>query len=142
MKYLKLAGNDISEIAQCPENFPAELVAVAYERLKAIKSELTDYIITIEQNIISRMEEDGATKLMYMDNDKANVITLKPGAISCKAKNADEVYQQAGFQPLEIGSYEFKPSWTKAKEARKIGGEKQKIIDALFTEGRKTLNIG
>jgi len=141
MKYLEIAGSDISEIARYPEKFPPELVAVALTRIKKIKSEMTDYITLLEHNIINRMTEDGATKLTYRDNDRDGLITLKSGKIECKARNADEVYKSAGFEPLEIGTYEFKPSWTKAKEARKFGGAKQNIIDAMFQEGRKSLAI-
>jgi len=35
----------------------------------------------------------------------------------------------------------YKPSWSKAKEARKLGGKKQKVIDEIFAEGKKTIKI-
>jgi hypothetical protein len=56
-------------------------------------------------------------------------------------KGGESKYAAAGFSPDEIGGYVFKPSWSKAKEARKLGGDKQLVIDEIFTEGKPSLTI-
>ena len=125
-----------------PGNYPEEVVGAAIEFMQSASREINEKKRILEQNLVSRMEKDEATKMVILDyQGNERVVTLMSGKVDCKAKNADEVYREKGFDPLEIGEFVYKPSWSKAKQARKIGGEKKKVIDNLFKAGNKYLKF-
>jgi hypothetical protein len=79
---------------------------------------------------------------MFMDMEgNTRTATLSKGKIDCKEKQIADIYKAAGFIELEIGEWVFKPSWSKAKEARKFGGTKAEIIDKYFVEGAPSVKI-
>ena len=138
---LKIAGVGIQDIIQKPNDFPEEVVAVSLDAIRRIRSKLYEPQVLLENNLITRMEKDNSTKLLLKDGDNERVGTLKSGKMECKEKDVDITYKDAGFDPLEIGKYIFKPEWSKAKEARKYGGSKKEIIEKVFKEGKKSIEI-
>lgn len=144
MKEIQLTIADISieDIVKHPDNYPDELIGVSIDALKRIKKDIYEAMLILENHLVNKMTEDEATKMMFKDIDgNPQIITIKAGKTECKEKNADLIYKKAGFDPLEIGTFKFKPSWSKAKEARKFGGYKKEIIDQLFVEGKRGLNF-
>lgn len=142
MNELQISGIDLKAIKENPSNYPEEVVAAALTLCKKYMADLYETKVRLEGNIINRMTEDGATKLIYKDvsgDDKT--ITLSAPKMECKEKQADIAYKAAGFDPIEIGSFEFKPSWTKAKQAEKFGGAKKEIINKLFQAGKRGITI-
>jgi len=133
---------DITQIMEQPENFQIEAVATAIDFLTDLERNFRDKNWKLKTYLINQMKLESATKLMIKDvHGIEKIVTLKTGYKKCEDKHADQRYGQAGFDILEIGDYIFKPSWSKAKEARKFGGDKQRIIDNLFQEGNPTLEI-
>ena len=131
----------IQDIIDSPEKYDEETKAAGLLTIKLFLSRLYESKKIIEGRLIESMDADGATKLKFLLDGEEHIATLTAGKIDCKNKTADKVYKSAGFEPLEIGSYKYEPSWTKAKNARKLGGDKQRIIDQLFTAGEKILKI-
>ena len=141
LSLIKIPG-DLLDIAQHPDNYPEEAVCMCLDTLKNIRSKLYEKVVIVEQNLINRMIADGSTKIGFKDvSGETKIGTLKSGTVSCTKKDIDLEYKRYGFQPLEIGEYIFKPSWSKAKEARKYGGLKKEIIDKYFIEGKKGVTI-
>lgn len=139
---IKIDDNvDIHDIVARPDAYPEEILGAAFDTLKKMNSELYSMQKTIELNLITRMHRDQATKMVFKSGDKTKCATLLKGKMECKIKTADFIYKQAGFDPLSIGEYEFKPKWSLAKEMRKLGGKQQKIIDEIFIEGNPTLKV-
>lgn len=136
-------GINIFEIAKSPAQYPEELKSAALDIVKNnMLKILRDCKTRLELSIINGMTKDEATKLKFIGIDKEEkTLTLQTGKIDCKEKTIDKIYENNGFDPLEIGEYVFKPSWTKAKEARKLGGKKKELIDKYFAEGEKRLTI-
>ena len=131
-----------SDIVKHPENYSDEMVAAATLNIKEIINQAYEAKKRLENHIIKRMDEDDATKLYFNDSTGRELVaTLRSGSVECKEKNIDQIFEQIGFQPIEIGDYVFKPSWTKAKEAAKVGGEKKILIEKYFKSGEKKLVI-
>ena len=133
-KDLELIGikDELLDILTNPDCYPEEAVAMCLTTLKSIRSQIYEKIVRLENNLLNRMEEEGATKLYFVDMaGQQKTATLKHGQMKCE-KNVDVEYRANGFDPSEIGEYVFKPIWSKAKEARKVGGLKKKIIDSFF----------
>ena len=123
-------------------NTPDEVCAAAVTVLDDMARQIREAKALIAGRLTAHMESENATKLKFRGpNGDDLVVTLKPGPTKCEAKNADEIYKQHGFDPLEIGTFEFHPLWSKAKEARKLGGEKQLVIDELFKSGKPSIEI-
>lgn len=142
MDEIQIAGIKIRDILQHPGDYPEEIVVVALQQTKDVLSNLSECKKRLEGNLIARMEEDDATNIVFKDingNDRRAV--LKSGKVDCSVKDADIKYSEKGFDPKEIGEWIFKPSWTKAKEAKKLGGLKKAIIEKLFKEGPKGVTI-
>lgn len=129
-------------ICERPTDYPEELLGAALSVVSDMQAQLREARVHVEGVLIERMQKENATKLAFRGMDGRDYkATVKSGAVTCKDKDAAERYADAGFQPEEIGEYIFKPSWTKAKEARKFGGDKQLIIDELFKQGAASLEI-
>lgn len=135
-------GATLQDVAMNPNAYPAEIRGAYLDVIKAMKSQLREVEQIIEAHLLSEMVHDNATKMVFKSIDGRDMVaTRKKGSVQCKEKDADERYKSEGFDPLEIGNYEFKASWTKAKEARKLGGDKQLIIDELFKEQKESIVI-
>jgi len=136
-----LSGINLHDIVNNKE-ISDEIIIAAIDRLNDYSKQLRDAKTLLQGRIIERMKYDNATKLPFISSDGLEKIaTLSSGKIECNNKNADKLYAEKGFNTLEIGDYIFRPSWSKAKEARKVGGENQKIIDDLFKSGEPHLKI-
>ena len=130
------------DVIMNPAEYPDEVLAVAIDGMKDVSRQLYEARVRVENTLIDRMKRENATKLDFLGKGGQRFrLTLKSGSMTCTDKTADEIYRGAGFDPLEIGEYVFKPSWSKAKEARKFGGDKQIIIDDLFKAGNPSLDI-
>jgi len=139
---LKLDGFSINEIIGNIDDYPDESVLAAFDFIKKIDSELREKKLYLSKVLIDRMEADQSTKTQFIDvNGEKKMATLKKGVMRCDHKEADMKYKEAGFDPLEIGEYIFKPIWSKAKNAIKFGGEKKKILEKLFEETSKSIEI-
>ena len=135
-------GQTLKDVMMNPEKYPVEIQAAYYDAIKAAKAQLREAEQILEEHILKVMADDNATKLIFKGVDGRELVaTKKKGAVKCEAKDADKIMKQHGFQEGMIGSYEFKTSWSKAKEARKLGGDIQVIIDDLFKEGKETITI-
>ena len=135
-------GMDLAEVVKNPALFPEETVAAALDFIKRVAGQWYENKMRLENYLINEMEKENASKIIFVTTDgNEAVATLKAGTTKCDVRAADDIYKEQGFDPLEIGEYVFKPSWTKAKEARKFGGEKQLVIDELFKPGRASLTI-
>ena len=129
-------------IAQNAHNLPEEIIAAALEYGKTKASQLRDLNQLMEIRLSEKMKAENATKLVFKNTAGQEMIaTLKTGSVKCDSKDPDIIYQEQGFDPLEIGEYVFKPSWSKAKEHRKLGGQKQIVIDNLFKPGKDTITF-
>ena len=130
---------DLEFIAKNVRNLPEEVVCAALEYGKTKASQLREINTLLEGVMIEKMKAD---KMIFKNTSGQEMIaTLKTGSVKCDAKDPDITYQEQGFDPLEIGEYVFKPSWMKAKEARKLGGQKQIVIDNLFKPGKDTITF-
>ena len=133
---------DLEFIAKNVRNLPEEVVCAALEYGKTKASQIREINTLLEGVIIEKMKADNATKMVFKNTAGQEMIaTLKTGSVKCDAKDPDITYQEQGFDPLEIGEYVFKPSWSRAKEARKLGGNKQIAIDNLFKPGKDTITF-
>jgi hypothetical protein len=138
---VKLSQETLKDIAERPGEYPIEMVGAALDVIRDMSSQLFEAKKRLEGHIIADMQAENATKMQIIGQDgERKVITLKKGKVDME-RGAESKYAVAGFPLDEIGEYVFKPSWTKAKEARKLGGEKQLIIDEIFTEGKPSLTI-
>ena len=139
---ISIGPAELRAICENPSTYPEELLGAALNVVKDMQAQLREAKIHVEGVLLEKMQKENASKLPFIGVDGKNYMaTVKSGAVECKDKTADMAYQNAGFDPREIGEYIFKPSWTKAKEARKLGGEKQLLIDELFRAGAPSLDI-
>lgn len=128
---------DIMDIVEHADTLPEEVVAAALQYGRDMAASLREINMRLEGNLITRMKAENATKQIFKNaHGEEMVATLRKGSVKCDTKDADIQYKKFGFDPLEIGEYVFKPSWTKAKEAKKFGGEKSLVIDELFKESK------
>lgn len=132
--------NDVADIIERPDNYPVEQVAAVYEAITGIASQIREAQARLKGRIIKNMKEDNATKLFFKSGERELVATLSAGSKK-SVKDADVEFEKAGFSPLEIGSYEFKPSWSKAKSVMKVGGPKRELIEKIFIDGEPTIVI-
>lgn len=140
---IEIGGITLRDVAMSPEKYPDEILAAYIDVSKSMTAQIREAQQIMEANLLKRMDDENATKLVFKNLDGAEMMaTRKKGSVKCEAKNADEIMKANGFDPLAIGEYKFSPSWTKAKEARKLGGEMQVVIDDLFKEGRESIMIG
>lgn len=137
-----IKGQTLQDVIMRPENYPVEIVAAYMDAVLAVSAQIRQARMILEAHLLNKMADDNATKLIFKSITGLEMIaTKKSGPIKCETKNADEVIKAAGFDPLTIGNYKFDPSWTKAKEIRKLGGDIQKIIDELFIKKNDTISI-
>lgn len=135
-------GQTLADVMMNPDNYPDEILAAYVDVTIAMSAQIREARTIIEANLLKRMNDDNATKMMFKGIDGRDLVaTRKKGAVKCEAKDADEQVKAHGFDPLMIGDYKFSPSWSKAKEARKLGGDMQIIIDDMFKEGRESITI-
>ena len=133
---------NLQELMNNFEKLPIELKAVTLESITRISSQLREYKLKAEALLVAEMEAQGATKAPFIDyTGNERMATLRAGSVSCTEKEIDTLYEKSGFQPIEIGEYVFKPSWSKAKEARKFGGAKKDLIDKYFKPGKSYIKI-
>lgn len=139
---ITLIPKDINDIIENPSNYPIEAVGAAIDVIKRLSKKVWEKEREMTAYIIGKMQEDNSTKLPIKGVDGVDkMITLVEATPKCEIKHAALQYCDAGFDVNEIGEYVFKPSWTRAKSARKFGGEKQAIIDRLFTRGNPVIKI-
>jgi hypothetical protein len=132
---------EIADVIENPRGYPEEMVAATLDMIINLSRVLRESKVRLEGHLISMMKSENATKLKIIAFDKAErMVTLKAGQVKAD-KDADNIYKNNGFDPLEIGEYVFKPSWSKAKEARKLGGPKQTIIDEIFKQDDPSIEI-
>jgi hypothetical protein len=142
LQKIKVGGIDVKKIAKNHSEYPEEVVAAAIEATKQIANQAYEIKKTLEFYLAKRLTDSNATKLPFINIDGVEmVVTLKSGKWDCKAKDVDEIYKKNGFDPIEIGKYVFKPSWTQAKEVRKLGGKKQELIDNFFKQDEPKIDI-
>lgn len=135
-------GQTLQDVSMNPDKYPVEIVAAYIDAVNMVNQQLREAKIQLEANLLKRMDDDNATKMIFKSIDGRELVaTRKKGAVKCDAKDADEIVKAHGFDPLTIGKYEFKPSWSKANEAWKLGGDLQVLIDDLFKEGRESITI-
>lgn len=129
-------------ICENPREYPEELLGAAILVVKDMDAQLREARALVEGVLLEKMRGENASKLQFrgLDGNEYRV-TVKSGPMECKDKNAADKFMAAGFPAEEIGEFVFKPSWSKAKEARKFGGEKQLIIDELFKAGAPSIDI-
>lgn len=136
-----LPSISLDSIMADPET-PDEVVIAAVDVLSEMSRQIYEAKTVLQGRILAKMKMDNATKMSFVGRDGSQKIaTLKSGTMECKRDDADEFYKQQGFDPSEIGTYKYVPSWSKAKEARKVGGIKQLAIDELFKPGNTSLKI-
>ena len=145
MNDIVLVGREnLMEIIEHIDDYPIEVKAVALDVLREMSSQIKDKQNYVETKIIIEMQKDNATKEVFKGNDGVNkTLTLKSGFMRPELK-PDEVvsmWTKAGFDVNDIGTFEFKPSWSKAKNQRKFGGDKQLVIDEIFKQGPPSLKI-
>lgn len=137
----KISQETLKDIAERPGEYPIEMIGAALDVIRDMSSQLFEAKKRLEGHIIADMQAENATKMQIIGQDgERKVITLKKGSMGMEA-GAESKYAAAGFPLDEIGGYVFKASWTKAKEARKLGGVKQLVIDEIFQEGKPSLTI-
>lgn len=143
MNILKISKS-LQDVIENPEDYEIEICATSLGLLKDINRKLYEYQKNLEARIIQEMEKDEATKLKYVNTiGEEMILTLKPGSMKQAVDNADEVIREHGFDPNEFGDYQYKLlTWSKLKNAEKLGGEIKKLINKLYVRGKKTLVIG
>lgn len=135
-------GITLQDVTMNPDKYEPEVQAAFFDAVKSVQAQLREAQQILEAHLLKTMTDENATKLIFKSmGGQELVATRKKGAVKCDAKNADEIIKAAGHDPLAIGTYEYKPSWTKAKEHRKLGGDIQVIIDDLFKEGKESISI-
>ena len=134
-------GISLRDVINTPAEYNDEVLGAAIETLNEYSRQLREAKVRLEGHLAHSMKQDGATKLIFMSADGSQrKLTLNKGKMEAST-DADEIYKKHGFDPLEIGEYKYVASWSKAKEARKLGGEKQLVIDEIFKEGKEKLTI-
>ena len=137
-----IAGEQVKKIVEHPDNYPDEMLAVAIDVVNNMARQIREAKLILEAHLVKRMKDENATKMPIIGlQGKEQVATRKKGSFKCDSKDADVIFQNYGFDPTSIGDYVFKPSWTKAKEARKLGGDMQLLIDEFFKEGKESITI-
>lgn len=136
-------GNEnFAGIMERPGDYPEEVVGAALDWITDVSRQVYEIKKRLDGNLVMRMSQENATKMGIVDiNGNRKIMTLKPGAIGCKHKTPDLEYERHGFDPAEIGALVYKPIWSLAKEARKVGGDKQLVIDELFQPGNSRIEI-
>jgi len=141
LQEIRLSDIDMQDIVERPQDYPIELVGACLDVIIEMSRQVRDAKLRIEGHIIADMTAENATKFDIVGHDGVKkVLTIKSGSMQ-GAKDADMRYREAGFDPSEIGEMVFKPSWSKAKEARKRGGDKQAVIDQIFKAGTSRLEV-
>lgn len=134
-------SEDIRDVIACPANYPEEMIASALDYLADVSSHMRELKTRLEGTLVMKMQSGGATKLVFKSaNGQEKVATMRSGTPK-PSKEAEALYVNGGFDPLEIGKYKFEASWSLAKNARKFGGGKQRIIDQIFKPGDAAIAI-
>ncbi|HNR88554.1 MAG TPA: hypothetical protein PKM65_09470 [Spirochaetota bacterium] len=134
-------SDDIRDVIACPANYPDEMIATALDYLADVSSHMRELKTRLEGTLVMKMQSGGATKLVFKAiNGQEKVATMRSGTPK-PSKDAETLYVNSGFDPLEIGKYKFEASWSMAKNARKFGGEKQRVIDQIFKPGDAAIVI-
>lgn len=135
----------IMDVVNNPADYPADFCSAVLDVIKEMSSQLNDSRDKIKNRIIKEMREDDATKLHFRSNSgRSKVITKNPGKRDCKLKSdqVEQTIEDKGFDPHQLGSYEYKlKSWSKLKEVRKQGGDIKDLIDSLYVQGDDWLKI-
>jgi hypothetical protein len=139
----KMASLHVSDIIMCPTEYPIELCGAVYEILKNMSGQIYESMKRIEGRIIGEMEVDNATKLKYINiANEERTITLKEGARKVSVKEPEAMIKNSGFDPNQLGTYEYKlKNWSELKEQIKFGGELKNLIESLYSKGNKSLSI-
>ncbi len=143
MNEIKVQDKELSiqSIIKDIDNYNDEVLAAVIDEIKTIQSKFREANLILSENLKNRMIKDDATKLFYLDNNgEKRTVTLMNGKVE-PDKNAENIYLEAGFDPDEIGEYVFKPVWSKARQAMKLGGAKKEIIEKIFRAKDKYLKL-
>lgn len=125
----------ISEIVENIDNYPVEVKVVVYDVLEEMTRRIKEKREYVKEKLILEMRKENQTKELFISSDgKKKILSMREGTPVPvnDAKKTVEVWCKHGYLSEDIGEFTFKPSWSKAKEQRKFGGEKQLLIDELF----------
>jgi len=144
MELTKIENNlTLLEIAREPQNYQPEVKSAALSQIKQIESQLYEIKKSIQQNVISEMVAENATKIVFKDvSGEDRVLTLKsaPKKLNPNIKSVEDFLISNGFPNL--GEMKYTPlSWSACKELRKQGSKIQEVIDMLYVEGAQSLEI-
>jgi hypothetical protein len=142
MTEIVLAGTDFEQILKNPDAHSGKQIAICLDEINRLNEQVREYKLKLQHILIKKMVEDHATKLIYKSlGEEEKTVTLGNGKVDCTVKNLDSVWMDHGGDPSEIGDYKFVPSWSKAKNVKKLGGWQAEIIDKVFVESEKKLKI-
>jgi len=136
---IKFENNEI-DIIKNPENYPVETVGIVYLKIKKLNSNIYETQKKLEHFIFNNMIADNATKMILKENNNNIEFNIVNGKVAFK-DGIDVELAMNGFDPNKYGKFEYIPSWTKIKEARKLGGELKEIIDEFIIDCEKKLSI-
>ncbi len=142
----KISDNlTLNEVGLNPNAYPEEVAAAGFDVVKEIEAQLKIYKQNIGASLMNRMNNDNATKLLFVDvKGNQKTLTLKKGSMKLNSsiKNYEEYIKKSGYMPEMLGEYLFEPfSWGKIKEIRKQGGELQVLCDEIYQEGNPSIEI-
>ncbi|GEM_PF-3226074 len=143
---INVIGNlTLDDLGSAPNDYPEEAVAAGFDVIRQMEGKLKEYKQNITGNLLRRMDQDNATKLIFLDvKGNKKTLTVKKGAMKLNSaiKNPEEYIKKSGFEPEMLGSYKFVPfTWGEIKEVRKQGGELQVLCDELYKEGQPSLTV-
>lgn len=144
MELTKIENNlTLLDIAQNPASYQSEVKAAALSQIKQIESQLWEIKKSIQQNVISEMTAENATKIVFKDvSGDDRVLTLKsaPKKLNSAIKNYEEFLISKGFPNL-LETKIVPLGWGACKEIRKQGNSIQEVIDMLYVEGLPSIDI-
>ena len=142
---VQVQGVTLRDMASNPTQYNDETLAAGIEVIKRIEAQTREMKAAISAVLIGKMQEDNATKLLFLDVDGAErTATLKtpPKEINKKIGDVSLFVEQNGFKPEMFGNYEYVPhKWSVIKELRKQGGNVQLVCDELYVDGKPSIDI-
>jgi hypothetical protein len=135
--------NDIefSDLLRNLNDYSDEVLGAVLCEIKNIAGQVREAQLLLEAHVIERMARDNATKMLIKSFDGTSKMLTRCAGAKNIHKNAEAIILQAGFNPVDYGDYIYKPSWSKSKEARKLGGLIQSVLDEVFKPGKEYIKI-